>query len=201
MTDIATNCVDEGCPHYGTNHVHVNELPAEVQVEPGVEETPEAFALRRYNEIQAWLGYKANAATAVADEMTARLRVAATCFKSIKKGTNRQELGQGYSIKLVHTLNYTLGDKDKLNDEGRKVTVQQQANELEAKIASLGPAAQLIAERLIRWKPELVASEYEALDPEDPVQSQIITLVNEMLTVKPATPQLTFEEPKPAKGS
>jgi hypothetical protein len=57
-----------------------------------------------------------------------------------------------------------------------------------------------IAERIVKWKPDLSVSEYETLAAsENETDIKAKTLIDAILTVKPASPQLTFEPPKAAK--
>lgn len=183
----------EGWPSIGHNNP-----PAEVSVEVGAApiETPEEFVARRDAEIQTWLDAKPALEQAKSFEAEARAIVTKTLFPSPKKGTQRYNLNGGYKVKLVYGLTYSLGDKDKVDDEGKKVSIESQVRAIEEKICDLGAEAELLCERLIRWKPELSASEYEKLDADNPTQLAIRNLIDQILTVKPASPQLTFEEPK-----
>lgn len=175
-----------------------NNPPLEIAVEVGTApiETPEAFVERRDKEIQTWLDAKPVLEQAKSAEAEARATVTKTLFPEPKKGTQRYNLNSGYKVKLVYGLTYTLGDKDKVDDEGKKVSIESQVRAIEEKICDLGAEAELLCERLIRWKPELSASEYEKLDSDNATQLAIRNLIDGILTVKPASPQLTFEEPK-----
>jgi hypothetical protein len=175
-----------------------NNPPSEVVVETtdALVETPEEFIARRDKEIQTWLDAKPVLETAKSVESEARAAVTKTLFPEARKGTQRYNLNGGYKIKLVYGLTYTLGDKDKVDHEGKKVSIESQIRAVEEKIAELGPEAELLVERLIKWKPELSGSEYEKLDSNSPVQLAVRNLIDEVLTIKPASPQLTFEEPK-----
>ena len=67
-------------------------------------------------------------------------------------------------------------------------------------IEALGVRGQLIASRVVKWKPELVVPEYELLAiSEEPLDIQIKAMIDEILTVKEASPQLSFEAPKAPK--
>lgn len=160
-------------------------------------EDPEHFRLRRNAEIEHWLNSKPVLESAKQNEMDLRNKVSATCFPTPKKGTQRYALGGGFNVKLVYGLTYTLGDKDKLSDEGVKVPIRKQIEDLEqAIIDKHGEAGLQLVKRLISWKPELSGSEYEKLDPENPLELEVRAMIDEVLTIKPASPQLTFEEPK-----
>jgi len=166
---------------------------------PGQPETeePEAFRLRRNAEIQHWLAAKPILETAKSNEMDLRNKVTITLFPSPKKGTQRYDIGGGYNVKLIHGITYTLGDKDATREDGSKKPIREQIEELEKKIiAEVGEVGRIYVDRLIKWKPELSATDYEKLDPKDPVESVVAVMISEFVTTKPASPQLTFEEPK-----
>ena len=181
----------DGWPSMGHNNP-----PAEVSVEAAPTETPEAFVARRDSEIQSWLDAKTVSTTAVEAEKEARGKLTATLFPTPKKGTQRYNLNGGYAIKLVYGVRYELGDKDKADAEGNKISIESQVRAVEETIANLGAEAELLLERLIKWKPELSGSEYEKLDTTNEVQAAIKRELDKLITVKPNSPQLTFEEPK-----
>jgi len=166
--------------------------------EPSVqpELTPEQIIANRDAAIQDWLDRRAKLVEIKETEMVARTGVAKMLFPNPSKGTQRFPLGGGYAIKLVHKLNYTLGDANKVNGEGGKVSRADQVFELEAKMAALGEVACVLTDRLIKWTPELSVTEYDKLDLSDPVQLQLRNLIDGILTVAPAAPALEFEEPK-----
>lgn len=150
----------------------------------------------RNAQIQAWLDADAAFKTAQSIERDNRARLSTMLFPVPKKGTQRFPLFNGFAIKLVHSLRYTLGDKDKVDDSGMKVTIRVQISELQDRISALSPQAELLADRLIKWNPELSVSEYELLDGDNPEHIIIRGMIDEVLTVKAAMPELTFEEPK-----
>lgn len=166
-----------------------------------VPETEEAKKRRLVAEVQDWTEAKALLADAKEKESAARLALTSTCFPTPVKGTQRFALDGGYNVKLVFGYTFTLGDKDKSDGQGGKISIYDQVVALERDIMALGPEGKLLVERLIKWKPELSATEYEALarDTASEVEVQAKALIDEILTVKPASPQLTLEEPKPAK--
>lgn len=183
----------------------------EKQVEVGAApvETPEQFVARRDREIAAWLDRKAALDSIKPQELEARDTVTATLFPNPKKGTNRYHLNGGYALKLVYGTNYTLGDKDKIVGEGeeaRKVPIREQVEAMLAKlhnhlIASGLEATQTLTflSEIVVWKPELHEKTYLALDPTNNVDAVTKNIIDEILTTKPATPQLTFEVPKDKK--
>lgn len=174
----------------GGNGVFVESVP----------ETPEQLIRRRDAEIQQWLDDKAALTTIKDAEANSRFKLTGTCFPNPTKGTQRYALAGGYNLKLVHGWTYTLGDKT-LTRDGLPVSIYDQVVELETAIRNLGAEGNLLAERLINWKPELKVPEYEALarDTASEVEVEAKNLIDAMLTVKPASPQLAFEEPKPPK--
>lgn len=152
--------------------------------------------------IQRWLGDKQNAQTMAELEKDSRASVTAALFPTPKKGTQRYVSPKGYgSIKLVFGWNYSLGDKEKVDPTtGLKVPVADQVEAVLDQIEELGERGALIAARLVRWKPELVPTEYEALAAsQDGTDIEAKTLIDAILTVAPASPQLSFEPPKAPK--
>jgi hypothetical protein len=86
-------------------------------------------------------------------------------------GTTNIELPAGWNLKIVQNLDY------KLNDE-----------KLDAALAQFDP---VLAEALIGWKPSLATSVYKKLAPEQQA------LLNDCLTIKPSSPSVKLEAPKP----
>ncbi len=158
-------------------------------------ETQEAFLARRNHEIQSWLAHKETKDNAVELERQCRDKVTSTLFPAPKKGTQRYELSGGFKVKLVHGYTYSLGDKD-LTVDGEPVPINKQVEDLQQAIHECGNQGPILADRLIRWKPELVASEYEKLDTEFADQKEIKDMIDALLTKKDSAPQLTFELPK-----
>lgn len=168
----------------------------EIKVQAGVPETPEAFVARRDLEIAEWLADKATLDLAKEQERLKREKVSATLFATPKRGTNRYPLNNGYALKLVHGLTYTLGNKDLADDDGEAIPIAKQVEALEEKIAAIGNTGNLLVKRLIKWTPSLIDSAYRELDKDSEDEMQAKAIIDEILTVKPAAPQLTFEEPK-----
>jgi len=168
-----------------------------VQLETVTQLTEEQRKEQENKAIETWLEYRTQLAVVKTNEMTARVTVTGMLFPNPKKGTQRFPLGQGYAIKLVHNLNYKLGDPEKVDPETEgKIKVSEQIFELQEKMDEIGPQARLLSDRLIKWNPELSVSEYQKLDVNDPIQRQLKDIVDSVLTVEPVAPQLTFEEPK-----
>ena len=182
----------------------------EVEVKAGdapAAETQEQFIARRDAEIKTWLDRKAMLDVAKPQEMEARNKVSATLFPNPKKGTQRYQLNGGYAVKLVHGTTYTLGDKAKVIDtpEGQiAIPINQQVNDALARIRELGDEGVRLANELVKWKPELSESAYQALTPKDGppsnVQAAVKGIIDEILTTKPKSPTLEFEMPKQTNG-
>ena len=147
------------------------------------------------NLIQKWLNAKAAFVEAQSSERELRGQLTAALFPNPVKGTQRYALNAGHNIKLVQGFDYKLGNKDAISD-GRKIPIAEQVEELQRSIEAVGNEGPLMAERLIKWVPELVVPEYEKLNANYLADKAIKELIDTILTVKPASPQLTFEEPK-----
>lgn len=141
-----------------------------------------------------WLKAKSDFMSAQQLERDLRSKVQAMLFPNPRQGAQRYPLGRGYGVKLVHDLQYDLGDKDEAKSGGRSIEKQVQA--LEDAICALGNEGPALAERLIRWKPELSPSEYRKLDCSLEIQAKIKELIDALLTTKPKSPQIDLEEPK-----
>lgn len=174
-----------------------NQPEAEATVTPAPIEDEAAFIARRNHEIQCWLNQKESATAAADLERQYRDKVTTTLFPTPKKGTQRYQLSGGYAVKLVHVITYTLGDKDLVDEgSGMKVPIRKQVEAVLGKVAELGNEGPLLADRLVKWKPELDVKEYEALDPDNATHVEAKRLIDEILTTKPGAPQLAWEEPK-----
>ena len=177
-----------------------SEATAEATAEAGAAETQEQFIARRDAEILEWRGLKEQSSFYVNAEREARAKVTATLFPAARKGTQRYELGAGYKVKLVYGFNYKLGNKELVDPATNELTpINKQGKVVEDPIGEIGNEGPFLAERLIRWKPELVEKEYLALDPEIPAHVEVKALIDAILTITPATPTLELEEPKAAK--
>lgn len=117
-------------------------------------------------------------AAAKVNEMILRNDIIKECFENHKEeGTENVELGNDYKLKAVFKQSYTFPDKVKLD-------------EALSKIEETGEAGKLVAERLVRYKPELSVTEYKKLD------SIYRKVIDEVLITKPSTPSLELVEPK-----
>ena len=98
--------------------------------------------------------------------------------EALREGTENLELGNGYKLKAVFKISRNLNNE---NDAVDKVL---------SKIEKAGAEGQFIAERLVKWKPELSVSEYKKL-PE-----KFKKMIDEVVTSKEATPSLELVAPK-----
>lgn len=146
--------------------------------------------------INAWLNAKTAFLVHQERERLARAEMVELLFPTPKKGTQRFPLPAGYAVKLVQSYKYELCKEEKLDAQGNKIKVSDQVYLLEEEISRCGDEAPALLERLIKWTPELSGSEYEKLDVTFPAQAAIKQLIDAQLVIKPASPQVEFEEPK-----
>jgi hypothetical protein len=171
--------------------------PEVAEAAPAPALTPEQFVEARNAKIREWLGVSAELAQAKEKEMRLRKELTAMAFPTPKKGTQRHDIGEGYNLKLEYKLNYKLGDREKLDDTGAKVTIATQVSKLEDEIIGSCTEGEFLATHLIKWEPSLIVSEYEKLSGENGLA--VKKLIDKMLTIEPAAPTLTFEPPKADK--
>lgn len=133
-------------------------------------------------KILAW--EQAVKALAAAKDAEAALRkeVLAEAFafdpEALREGTENFELGNGYKLKAVFKISRNLNNENEAVDK------------VLSKIEKTGPEGAFIAERLVKWKPELSVSEYKKL-PE-----KFKKLFDEVVTSKEAMPSLELVAPK-----
>lgn len=134
-----------------------------------------------------WQEKKDAIEAAKAEEMDLRKYIVKREFPKPDEGMNTKELGQGYQLKASIKYNYNLADND---------TVEKCLNH----IAALGNEGPFIADRLVGWTPSFKLTEYrllcEAKDKGDVRATEILNIVNTMLTIVPAVPTLEIKEPK-----
>ncbi|MCW2764036.1 MAG: PaP73 [Marmoricola sp.] len=127
--------------------------------------------------IQTWKDAQAQSAFWKDAELTARIAAIEAVFtEPPDSGTVNYDLGKGYKLKAVFRENYKLEKGDPL----------EQAL---TKIEATGERGKLIAERVIRWKPELSKTEY------DQMPDELRSILDTVLTVEPGTPSLELVEP------
>ena len=128
----------------------------------------------KWNEAQKTL------AEAKAIEMELRYEVTATCFpvEADFEGTENVDLGEGWKLKSVFKLNRRLANSKGETDKAL------------TKIEKLGADGEFVAERLVKWKPELSLSEYKKLP------NNMRKIIDDVITATPGSPSLSLIEPK-----
>ena len=141
--------------------------------------------------LMLWQQKKDAIEKAKADEMDLRKYIVKREFPKAHEGMNTKPLGdQGYELKAAIKYNYNLADND---------TVEDCLN----KIAKIGNEGTFIAERLVSWKPSFLLTEYRALqeakEKGEKFASEVLDIVNGMLTITEGAPTLEIREPKSSK--
>ena len=133
-------------------------------------------------KILAWEAAVKALAAAKDAEAALRREVLAEAFQfdpeALREGTENFELGNGYKLKAVFKISRNLNNENEAVDK------------VLSKIEKTGPEGAFIAERLVKWKPELSISEYKKL-PE-----KFKKLFDEVVTSKEAMPSLELVAPK-----
>ena len=133
-------------------------------------------------KILAWDAAVKALAAAKDAEAALRKEVLAEAFafdpEALREGTENFELGNGYKLKAVFKISRNLNNENEAVDK------------VLSKIEKTGPEGAFIAERLVKWKPELSVSEYKKL-PE-----KFKKLFDEVVTSKEAMPSLELVAPK-----
>ena len=133
-------------------------------------------------KILAWEAAVKELAAAKDAEATLRKEVLAEAFafdpEALREGTENFELGNGYKLKAVFKISRNLNNENEAVDK------------VLSKIEKTDPEGAFIAERLVKWKPELSVSEYKKL-PE-----KFKKLFDEVVTSKEAMPSLELVAPK-----
>lgn len=129
------------------------------------------------------------------DEMEIRKTAVKVWVPKPNEGMNTVDLGNGYKLKAGVSFNYNL-DPDNTKVEAAL-----------DKITALGNEGPFIAERLVKWTPSFLLTEYRLL--QDDVEnkessrhsfaSQVIKILQDILTITDAAPKLEIKEPKKPK--
>ena len=150
--------------------------------------TEAEFIAERDRLLLAWEESKKALEVAKEKEMEQRKTVVAFAFDLNKEsGTERIELGNGYQAKAVKKVNYGFvkTEDGKLN----KAAIDKALS----KIEKTGPAGELIAERLVKWTPDLSLTEYKQL-PE-----KLKSIIDEVIVTSEGAPTLEIIAPKAPK--
>ena len=133
-------------------------------------------------KIIAWEAAVKALAAAKDAEAALRKEVLAEAFafdpEALREGTENFELGNGYKLKAVFKISRNLNNENEAVDK------------VLSKIEKTGPEGAFIAERLVKWKPELSVTEYKNLP------DKFRKLIDEVVTSKEATPALELVAPK-----
>jgi len=140
------------------------------------------LTLEQNIKLQSLMALQIQLATVKAEEAELRRALGEELFPNPRDGVNNLELGNGWIAKFTPTTNY------KLDTDRDKVAA------IETAIANVGNEGSFLADRLIKWKPELSVAEYKKLEGESGVQ--IKALVDSVLTTTPGIPKFVVEGPK-----
>lgn len=164
-------------------------MPVEVASAPA-QGAPDLGAL-----VMAWSEAKYNATFFADVEMTARKALSAAAFgATVGPGTHRFGFANGYTLKL--------GQRETLEFvelEGVAGDKARQIFDLEDRIGALGGEAPFLVERLIKWAPSVSKTEYDKLDPSNPMHVKIKEMIDTHLVTKKGAPALELEDPKEPK--
>jgi len=150
--------------------------------------TEAEFIAERDRLLLSWEESKRALEVAKEKEMEQRKAVVAFAFDPNKEsGTERIELGNGYQAKAVKKINYGFvkTEDGKLN----KAAIDKAL----AKIEKDGAMGELIAERLVKWTPDLSLTEYKQL-PE-----KYKKIIDEVIVTSEGAPTLEIIAPKAPK--
>lgn len=129
--------------------------------------------------LASWQAAKTAAANAVLHERELRAKVIETFSTEtdeMKSGVENIDLGfDKWELKITHAVDYKLADIDAV-----KMALAQ--------IAASHEAGSFIADRLVKWKPEMSASEYKLLEGGQR------TIINRVLTIKPASKSIEIKQ-------
>lgn len=159
---------------------------------------PETGEVRNFSEAEYlaerdrllvdWQAKKAALEVAKEQEMEARKLAVMFMHDPSKSGTTENvELGGGYKATMKVPVRYGFIQ----NAEGR--TDKAKIEKALAKIEKDGEAGELIAERLIKWTPELSLTEYKQLP------DKYRKIIDDVIITSEGTPTLEIKEPKAKK--
>jgi len=151
--------------------------------------TDNEFEAERNRLLILWDESKKALEVAKETEMTARKKAVEFSFDQGKNsGTERIELGNGWQAKAVKKVNYgwVKTEDGKLNKNAIEIALQ--------KIETIGgQTGELIAERLVKWTPDLSLTEYNLLSQE------YRAIIDEVIVTTDGAPSLEIIAPKSPK--
>lgn len=140
------------------------------------------------NTLAAWLDAKKKLAAAQAEERTLRDALFANYHNAdVESGTENFPVGGG-NLKIVNALEYKFIDPEHMTPRDPNKDLRRAASvALNALVNELGETGGFIADRLVKWVPELSVSEYKKL-PENARK-----IIDRVLETKPKSPQMSWE--------
>ncbi len=149
------------------------------------EYTEEQFETLRDALLVSWQDSKIALERAKELEMQLRKQIVDFAFDPNKQsGTENVELGNGYKLKAVKTLRYSfVKNADNKLD---KAAIDKAL----AKIEKDGAVGELIAERLVKWTPDLSLTEYKLLSEKHKL------IIDSVIVTTEGSPTLEIVEPK-----
>lgn len=138
----------------------------------------------KFKLLAMWEAADKRRAEAIAEEAQLRKLLQPAFFPEYKVGTNNHPLRDNYVLKATFGYNYTFASPDP--DKDATAAVEEALDEIE----KLGAEGAVIADRLVRWKPELVQSEYKQLD------KRYREIIDRVLKRTPKTPSYEITQRK-----
>lgn len=159
---------------------------------------PETGEVKNYSEAEYiaerdrllidWQAKKAALEVAKEAELEARKLAVMFMHDPAKSGTTENvELGGGYKATMKVPVRYGFVQ----NAEGK--TDKARIEKALSKIEKTGQAGELIAERLVKWTPELSLTEYKQLP------DNFRKIIDDVIVTSEGTPTLEIKEPKAKK--
>lgn len=149
--------------------------------------TDEEYAtLTPAQKLAYWEALKPAMKAITDEEARVRRDIVAGLFPNAQSGTNTFPLADGREVKAVIGTNYTLAGNE---------AVDAVCDQIER----IGNQGAFLAERLITWTPKLAVGEYKELDTNSEDQKLIKSLLDTIITTKPAMPTLEIVTPSKKK--
>lgn len=95
-------------------------------------------------------------------------------------GTENIDIGWGHKLVILHKITYDLDKADNFANVDKALNQIEHSQE----------GGNVIAERLVKWKPELSVSEYKKLTPAQKA------MIDRVITIKDATPSVELKQGK-----
>lgn len=140
------------------------------------------------NTLIAWLDAKKKLDEAKAAEATLRDALMANYHDAaIEAGTENVPVNGG-NLKIINALDYKFIDPEHMTPRDPQKDLRSAASKMLNELVNfIGEGGGFIADRLVKWVPEISVSEYKKLTPE---QRKIVDTV---LETKPKSPQVSWE--------